>query len=75
MVWLECEADAYLFEGLICGFQLKEADLVADSEDPSFREVHLSGGLVFPGLAGDSAPGGPQRGHELELRRDRTTSL
>jgi len=24
VVWLECEADAYLFEGLICGFQLKE---------------------------------------------------
>jgi hypothetical protein len=23
VVWLECEADAYLFEGLICGFQLK----------------------------------------------------
>jgi hypothetical protein len=24
VVWLECEADAYLFEDLICGFQLKE---------------------------------------------------
>ena len=24
VVWLECEADAYLFEGLICGVQLKE---------------------------------------------------
>jgi hypothetical protein len=24
VVWVECEADAYLFEDLICGFQLKE---------------------------------------------------
>jgi hypothetical protein len=24
VVWLECEADVYLFEDLICGFQLKE---------------------------------------------------
>lgn len=75
VVLLECEADAYLFEDLIYGFQLKEQTSWQIHKTRRFeKSIYPEVWFVrdWPAVPLREVP---QRDHELELRRDRKTPL